>query len=162
MQHTLEERELLNNYRIQKSKCDKFLHQKECHMGFTFLNRSVAKRLTSGLYQVEGCGICEKFGDKAGGNVWWFSPFSRTAHAVCVEKIKPIEARVVALIDQAAKEKEDRAYAHMAAIGAVKKELGHVTIETYLDTHGAAKLKSIFDRAGEGAAFSYFFRVSKL
>jgi len=42
--------------------------------------------------------------------------------------------------------------AHVRAIRALRKELGGVSIKTFLETNGAEKLKSIFDSSRIKAA----------
>jgi len=113
-------------------------------------NRDALRDMISRIYEAEGCGVCEK----SGADVFWFNPVSRCAHSVCFEEIKAIEADLIATIDSVF-QKSDRNMAHVAAIRAVRKELGGVSIKTFLDTNGAAKLKSIFDSVGVAAATTY-------
>jgi len=114
-------------------------------------NRDALRDMISRMYAAEGCGVCEK----PGADFFWFNPVSRCAHSVCFEEIKAIEADLIATIDSVFQEKRDRNMAHIAAISAVRKQLGGVSIKTFLDTNGAAKLKSIFDSVGVAAAKTY-------
>lgn len=111
-------------------------------------NELVAKILER--YRAEGCGICEK----EGAEVWWFSHFSRCAHSVCFGTIKNIEADLMNKIGLVFKNNSDRHMAHIRAVQAVKKEIGNVSLKTYVETQGANKLKSLFDSVGRMAAFA--------
>lgn len=113
-------------------------------------NRNDLKAAIRGIYEAEGCGICEK----TGAEVFWFSPFSRGAHSVCYGTIKNIEADLIAKINAIFEDTGNRNMAHVRAIGAVKKELGGVSIKTFLEVNGAEKLKSIFDSSGLKAALT--------
>jgi hypothetical protein len=101
-------------------------------------------------YEVEGCGICEK----PGAQVFWFSPTSLCAHSVCYGKIEHIEADLISKIHDFFETARDRNLAHVRAIRAVRKELGGVSMKTFLETHGAEKLKAIFDSSGAAAALT--------
>lgn len=102
------------------------------------------------MYEAEGCGVCEQ----SGAEVFWFSPNSRCAHAVCYVTIEKIEADLIAKINALFVDSFTRNLAHIRAIKAVKKELGGVTIKKYLETNGPLKLKAIFDSAGLAAALT--------
>lgn len=102
----------------------------------------------------EKCGICEK----PGGEVFWATSLSHCAHSVCYAEIKDIEVDLMITIVTLFRNIWERNMAHVAAISAVRNELGGVSIKTFLDTKGAAKLKSIFDSAGLAAARSFYSR----
>lgn len=103
------------------------------------------------VYEAERCGICEKGG---AAERFWFTQASRCAHTVCYGKIEHIEVDLITKINAVFKGEGDRVWAHVRAIRAVKKELGGVSIKTYLETEGADKLKSIFDSVGIAAALN--------
>jgi len=113
-------------------------------------NKKELKAMVRGMYEAEGCGVCEK----PGAEVFWFSPVSRCAHSVCYGTIKNIEAYLITRINTIFEGTGARNMAHVRAIGAVRKELGGVSIKTFLETNGAEKLKSIFDSSGLKAALT--------
>ncbi len=113
-------------------------------------NRDSLVAAIRGMFEAEGCGICEK----SGAEVFWRSSVSRCAHSVCYGTIKNIEANLVAKINTIFEDNDDRNMAHVRAVRAVRKELGGVSIKTYLETNGAEKLKSIFDSTGLKAALT--------
>lgn len=117
----------------------------------TDVNRDSLRSRVMGMYEAEGCGVCEK----SGADVFWFNPVSRCAHSVCYGEIKTIEADLIATIDSVFKDTGARIMAHVAAIRAVRKELGGVSIKTFLETNGAERLKSIFDSVGVAAVRTY-------
>lgn len=98
-------------------------------------------------FQVEGCGICEQFG----AEVFWLSNFSNGAHALCYRKISKIEAGLVSYIESIFEDTRERNLAHIKAVGAIRKVLNGVSIETYLETQGSKKLKLTFDSVGRTA-----------
>jgi homoserine trans-succinylase len=102
------------------------------------------------MHKAQGCGVCEK----SGAEVFWFSHISHFAHTVCYQTIKDVEADLNAKINSLYKDNQDRNNAHVKAIRAVKKELGTVSIKTYLETNGAKNLKLIFDSVGLNAAIT--------
>lgn len=65
------------------------------------------------------------------------------------------KAPLIETINSIFEEHGDKNMAHVAAIRAVKKELGDVSIKTFLNDHGAEKLKSMFDSVGVEAARTY-------
>lgn len=121
-------------------------------IGVTDETRGALIARIMGKLQAEGCGVCEK----SGGDVFWFSLGSHCAHSVCYSEIKAIEADLIATIGSIFKENGDRNMAHLAAIRAVKKELGSVSIKKFLEKNGAERLKSIFDSVGIAAARAYY------
>ncbi len=98
----------------------------------------------------EQCGICEK----PGAEVSWVNPISRSAHTVCHDAIQKVEPKLVRLINTVFQDTNDRNSAHVRAVQAVKKELGGVTLKTYLDTKGEEALKELFENAGIDAAIT--------
>lgn len=114
-------------------------------------NRDALRAMIRGMYEAEGCGVCEK----SGADVCWFSPISRCAHSVCYGEIKTIEADLITTINSVFEDNSDRNMAHVAATRAVRKELGGVSIKTFLDANGASRLKSIFDSVGVDAVKTY-------
>lgn len=119
-------------------------------------NRNELVAMIRGMYEAEGCGVCEN----PGAEIFWFSPVSRCAHSVCYETIKNIESDLIAKIDTIFEDNRDRNMAHVRAIRAVQKELGGVSIKTFLETNGPDKLKSIFDSSGLKAALDPALRCN--
>jgi hypothetical protein len=110
--------------------------------------------VTNSIFQEEGCGICEK----KGAEVFWFSPYSRSAHAKCFEKIQAAERPAVSLVEhmfQYVKEKEEPALrdglvfntAHIELIKRVRGACGAETISSYLEKHGDKELANLFRQA---------------
>lgn len=97
------------------------------------------------------CGGCEK----PDADILWYTTYSNAAHSVCYEEIKDVEADLNATIDAVYKDNFDKNMAHVAAVRAVKQELGGVSIKTFLETNGADKLKAIFNSTGIAAAKAY-------
>ncbi len=94
-----------------------------------------------GIYKAEECGICENIG----AEIFWFSTTSTGAHSVCREKIRNIEAELIAKIKTLFDDNYDRNMAHVRAIKSIKEKLNGASIKTFLEIEGADKLKSIFD-----------------
>lgn len=118
--------------------------------GITDANRGAFTLVQDVMNHFSGCGICEEIGAERG----WSSSFSWGAHSVCYKNITPIEADLVAKINDAFQSNADRNLAHARAIKAVKEELGDFSIKAFLETNGAERLKSIFDTSGVKAALS--------
>ncbi len=115
------------------------------------------------LYHEEGCGICEK----KGAEVFWFSIYSRCAHAKCVVKIRPAETQLLATIDKLFECEVNRGphnFAHMVAIKAIKRALGPGSLETHLEKQGEKVVTEVFNTVGIEAAKRYAAttRLSKL
>lgn len=109
------------------------------------------------LYKSEGCGICEK----KGAEVFWFSPFSRCAHAKCVKTIKKTESRLTKSIDLLFKNEKDYRHhnnAHIMAVKAVRQACGSDTILTYLEKNDEYALAHLFNTVGTEAVVRYVLR----
>ncbi len=107
-----------------------------------------------GLYNYAGCGICEK----NGAQVYWFSPFSRCAHAKCVKMIEPAETLLSQTINRLFKESETyeiQNEAHYRAIEAIKAHCGSDSLMEYLEKNGLAALTHLFDNDGVRAVEKY-------
>jgi len=120
-------------------------------------NKAALISLVKRMYENEGCGICEK----KGAEVFWFSPYSRGAHAKCFKIIENIENKLIQTIDEVFKDKateSERAknlscnMAHVRAIKAVRAACGSETILSYLEKNGTEKLTKLFDTVGIEAA----------
>lgn len=98
----------------------------------------------------EGCGICEK----KGAEVFWFSPYSRCAHAKCVKQIEAAESTLIKKIDSLFKKDNygEQNISHIRAIKAVRKACGSETILSYMEKNGVEALKNLFDTVGVEAA----------
>jgi hypothetical protein len=114
-------------------------------------SRSAARAAIRSMYDAEGCGVCEK----PGAEVFWFSPFSRGAHASCVKLINGSERELVQRLEWAFYKPNDHLgfnTAHVLAVGAVRKETGSDSLLSFLEKHGSQALKKLFTTVGAKAA----------
>lgn len=82
-------------------------------------NREALHSFVLNMYQSEGCGVCEK----EGAEVFWFSPYSRCAHAKCFKQIEAAESTLYQTIDSLFKNEKhygEQNSAHIKAIKAVR------------------------------------------
>lgn len=86
------------------------------------------------------CGICEQ----PGATATWFNHLSHSAHPECIKKIREIEGILLRRINHYFPENNVyRSMAHGAAIKTIKKEIGNVSILTFLETEGLEKLEKL-------------------
>jgi hypothetical protein len=117
-------------------------------------NKAELVSMMTNMYNSEGCGICQK----PGGEVFWFSPYSRCAHAKCFELIKTSESDLIKIIDGLFKNTEDygeKNSAHIKAIKAVRAACNSETIMSYLEKNGVDALTRLFNTVGAEAAKKY-------
>ena len=84
---------------------------------------------------------------KKGAEVFWFSHYSRCAHAKCFKMIQKAQAHLKVVIDMLF-EKKERTTAHISAIKAVRLACGSETILSYLEKNGIEALTHLFDTVG--------------
>ncbi len=111
------------------------------------------------MYNSEGCGICEK----EGAEVFWFSPYSRCAHAKCLTMIQVAESALMQKIDDVFKKSTNpgkRNDAHIHAIQAVRAACGQDTILAYLEKKGSTALTNLLITVGIEAVNQYASKSS--
>ena len=118
-------------------------------------NKEALVSMITNMYNSEGCGVCEK----EGAEVFWFSPYSRCAHARCFKIIEPATSTLYLTIDDlfnGAKHGEHND-AHIKAIKAVRSACGSDTIMSYLEKNGLDALKNLFNTVGVKAVKQYAY-----
>lgn len=120
------------------------------------VKKAVIVSLIENQYNQEGCGIC----GKEGGDIFWFSPKSRTAHSACSNLLKNIEEdtskKMNKMFDQYESIERRGLYhtSHKYLAGEVQEQCGNFTILEYFNEHGEDKVKSLFDNATVLAVYS--------
>lgn len=122
-------------------------------------NKNDLVSMMQDMYNSEGCGICEK----EGAEVFWFSPYSRCAHAKCFKMIDVAESALIQNIDDTFKKSTNpgkRNNAHIHAIQAVRAACGQDTILAYLEKNGSTALTNLFNTVGIEAVNQYASKSS--
>jgi len=103
------------------------------------------------MYASEGCGICEK---KGGGEVFWFSPYSRTAHAKCDKMIEGAEETLDKIVEELFKHTRhgEKTSAYSRARKAVRIACGSETIRSFFEKNGVKALSNLYNTVGIEAA----------
>lgn len=123
------------------------------NLSFTRVTNENKEALVSDIkkqYDSEGCGVCEK----TGAEVFWFSRYSRGAHAKCFKLVEKSEQKLTNTIDEMFKGTKhgERNVAHIRAVQAVRLACASKTIMSFLEKNGVEALTRLFDTVGIEAA----------